>query len=89
MALNKKAKRLENIIERLEGARSNALLIRDSSQVEFQLSDIDTDDIIENIEGTEAALLVIGSRIDEVAQVLDEEISNLRDFSETLEENVE
>jgi len=89
MALNNEVRRLENIIERLEEARSNALLISDSFQEEFQITNLDTDDMIEDIEGTEAALLVIVSWIDEVAQVLNEEIANLRDFSETLEENAE
>ncbi|NQT57070.1 MAG: hypothetical protein HQ551_12675 [Desulfobacteraceae bacterium] len=89
MALNNEVRRLENIIERLEEARSNVLLISDSFQEEFQITNLDTDDMIEDIEGTEAALLVIVSWIDEVAQVLNEEIANLRDFSETLEENAE
>ena len=90
MALNKMGltKEIEGIIDRLEEARSNALVVGgDLSEMGFRGSDLDSD-IIDDIEGAEAALLVAENRLDQVIQVMDEEIDNLRKLIEAIAEDL-
>jgi len=89
VALNEKelAGELEGIIDRLEEARSKALMIRDLGEMDLQGSNLDAD-MAEEIEGIEAALLVAESQIDEVEQVIGEEIDSLRSLLEGIEENL-
>jgi hypothetical protein len=82
------AREMEGIIDRLDEARSSALLIGDVSETGFQDSDIDAE-MAEEIEGTDAALLVAENRIDELAQVMGEEIENLRRLLEILEDDLQ
>jgi len=77
---------LEGIIDRLEDATSNALMIDDINNTDFQDSDIDAD-TVEEIEGMDAALLVAENRIIELVQLVGEETDNLKGLLETIEEN--
>jgi hypothetical protein len=81
------ARELEGAIERLDEARSNALLTGDLSGTDFLDSDIDAD-MAEGIEGVDAALIVAENRIEEFAQVMAEEIENLRRLLETIEDDL-
>jgi vacuolar-type H+-ATPase subunit I/STV1 len=89
MALKKMemAREMEGIIDSLDEARNRALLIDDVSETDFQDSDIDSE-MAEEIEGTDAALLIAENRIDELAQVMGEEIENLRRLLEILEDDL-
>lgn len=82
------AREMEGIIDRLDEARRNALLIGDISDTDFQDSDIDAE-MAEEIEGTDAALFIAENRIDELAQVMGEEIENLRRLLETMEDDLQ
>jgi hypothetical protein len=79
MTLKKEAlmRGLEESVNRLEQARNNTLGIQDSGGARLEgiaaFAEVSAD-----IDGIEAALLIAESRIDELAQVLDEEIDNLR-----------
>lgn len=88
MALKKleMAREIEGVIDRLDEARRSALLIGDISETDFQDSDIDAE-MAEEIEGTDAALLIAENRIDELAQLMGEEIENLRRLLEVLEDD--
>jgi hypothetical protein len=88
MTLNKEAliKELEESVNRLEQARSDALMMYHSSDLRFQSTDPDPE-VADEIEGVEAALLVAEGRMDELAQVLGEEIDNLRGLLEKIEED--
>jgi hypothetical protein len=77
---------LAEIIERLEEARSNALVIRDAD--DFYHEDLDLDSpVVDNVEGLEAAILDFESRMQELTQVLGEELDSLRGILEVLEED--
>jgi hypothetical protein len=88
MALKKleMAREIEGVIDRLDEARRSALLIGDISETDFPDSDIDAE-MAEEIEGTDAALLIAENRIDELAQLMGEEIENLRRLLEVLEDD--
>jgi hypothetical protein len=83
------AREMEVIIDRLEEARSSAFLIADVSETDFQGSDLDDDMAMSgDIEGPEAALIIAENRIEELAQLMGEEIENLRKLLETIEEDL-
>lgn len=90
MALKKEkiAREMECIIDRLDEARSSALLIGDVDETDFQNRDVDAE-MAEEIGGTDAALLVAENRIDELAQLMGEEIENLRRLLEILEDDLQ
>ena len=81
------AKALEGVIDRLDEARSNALLPRDTSSADFEGIDLDND-VKGDTEEIEAAFFELENRIDELAQVMEEEIDNLRMVLESLEEDM-
>jgi hypothetical protein len=89
MALKKEEfiRSLEGIIERLEQARSDALIIQDAHDVGIRSNDPDPVEVAEEIQGAEAALLVAGSLIDKLAHVLGEEINSLRNLLEKVHED--
>lgn len=78
---------MEGIIKRLDEARSDVLLTGDLSETDFQDSDIYAD-MAEGIEGVDAALIVAENRIEEFAQLMGEEIENLRRLLETIEDDL-
>ena len=80
------AKDLEGIIDRLDEARSDALITRDTDSVDFEALELN-DDISANADSIETAVLEYEGRIDELTQVLDEEIDNLRRLLESMEED--
>ena len=91
MALKRReiAREMEGIIDRLDEARSSALLIGDVSETGFQDADLYGDMAMAgDIEGPEAALLVAENRIDELAQLMGEEIENLRRLLDILEDDL-
>ena len=77
---------LERTVERLEHARSNILLSRDTGSLDSGDPDI-TPDYADNLEAVDAVTLVYERVMEELAQVLDEEIENLRKIAEELEES--
>jgi hypothetical protein len=76
---------LEGIIDRLDEARSSALL--SGGSVDFESVELDPD-ISDDTDTIEAAVLEYESRMDELTQVLGEEIDNLRRLLENLEEDL-
>jgi hypothetical protein len=77
---------LERTVERLEHARSNILLSRDTGSLDS--GDLDMNpDYADNLEAVDAVTLVYERVIDELAQVLDEEIENLRRIVDDLAES--
>ena len=76
---------LEGIIDRLDEARSSALL--SSGSVDFESVELDPD-ISDDADTIEAAVLEYEGRMDELTQVLGEEIDNLRRLLENLEEDL-
>ena len=81
------AKALEGIIDRLDEARTNALIPRDTSSADFESIDVDND-MKGDMEEIEAAFFELENRIDELAQVMEEEMDNLRMVLENLEEDI-
>jgi len=81
------AKSLEGIIDRLDEARTTALLPRDTSSADFEDIDVNKD-VTGNTEEIEEAFFELESRIDELTQVMEEEIDNLRTVLENLEEDL-
>jgi hypothetical protein len=88
MTLKKEAliEELEETVIRLEKARSSTLEIHDSGDARFE-NIAAFAEVSAEIDGIEAALLIAQSRIDELAQILDEEIDNLRRLLEKIEED--
>ena len=84
MTVNKSdlSKRLEESINRLEEARSNILIIMESTDVDINSGGFDSD--MEDIEGS---LFETLSHIEEVAQVIGEEVDNLRAILENIEDD--
>ncbi|MGD8228796.1 MAG: hypothetical protein PVH82_19580 [Desulfobacteraceae bacterium] len=78
-------KELEESVNRLEQARSNTIGLHDSGDARLESIDAFAE-VSADIDGIEAALLIAESRIDELAQVLGEEIDNLRELIESIEE---
>ena len=79
-------KALEDSIISLEEVFTNVASISDSEGIGIKG---DTSlDMADDIEGTEAALMIAESRIEEMIQVLGEEIENLRALLETMEEEI-
>ncbi|MGD8228248.1 MAG: hypothetical protein PVH82_13230 [Desulfobacteraceae bacterium] len=79
-------KELEDSANRLEQARSNTAELHHWGDA--RLEGIDPfAEVPAEIDGIEAALLVAQSRIDELAQLLGEEIDNLRHLIEKIEGN--
>jgi hypothetical protein len=76
---------LEESVNRLEQARNNTLGIHDSGGARLE-SIAAFAEVSADIDGIEAALLIAQSRIDELAQVLGEEIDNLRGLLEKIED---
>ena len=72
---------LEGIIERLEEARSEALIA--DLDLGSDSLDSETDDMF---EGVDSALIDVEGRVEAVTQVMAEEIDNLRGLLESLEE---
>ena len=77
-------KELEESVNRLEQARSNIIELHDSGDAHLESIEAFAE-VSAEIDGIEAALLIAESRIDELAQVLSEEIENLRDLLEKIE----
>jgi hypothetical protein len=88
MTLKKEAlkKELEESVNRLEQARKNSIGIHDSGDARLESIDAFAEESAE-IDGVEAALLIAVSRIDELAQVLGEEIDNLRGLLDKIQED--
>ena len=76
---------LEEIIDRLDEARSDALITRDADSLDLEAIELD-DDMSANADSIENAVLEYEGRIDELTQVLGEEIDNLRRLLENMEE---
>jgi len=89
MTLKKEAliKELQESVNRLEQARSNILKIYDSGHARLENIDAFAEESEGMIDGIEAALLIVESRIEELAQVLGEEIDNLGGLLEKIEED--
>lgn len=87
MTLKKEAliKELEESVNRLEQTRNNTLRIHDSGDERLE-SIAAFAEVSAEIDGIEAALLTAQSLIDELAQILDEEIDNLRGLLQKIEE---
>jgi hypothetical protein len=77
---------LEEIIDRLDEARSDALITRDADSLDLEAIELD-DDMSANADSIENAVLEYEGRIDELTQVLGEEIDNLRRLLENMEED--
>ena len=80
--INDISNKLEESINRLEEARNTLLMIMESFGTDIISNDFDS-----NIENLEGSLFETESRLDEVAQLLGEEIDNLRGIHEKLEED--
>lgn len=78
-------KELEGSVNRLEQVRSNTLELHDSRDAHLESIEAFAE-VLAEIDGIEAALLIAESRIDELAQVLGEEIDNLRKLIEKIED---
>jgi hypothetical protein len=76
---------LEEIIDRLDEARSDALITRDADSLDLEALEL-SDDMSANADSIENAVLEYEGRIDELTQVLGEEIDNLRRLLENMEE---
>jgi hypothetical protein len=81
------AKALEGIIDRLDEAKTNALIPRDTSSADFEGID-EGNNRKGDTEEIEEAIFELESRIDELTQVMEEEIDNLRTVLENLEEDL-
>ena len=82
--------KLEESINRLEGALTSSTLASDSDEIGLKEDNLDpSDDVTENIEVAEAALMVAEGRIEQMIQVLSEEIDSLRTLMERIEEEME
>ncbi len=76
---------LEEIIDRLDEARSDALITRDADSLDLEALEL-SGDMSANADSIENAVLEYEGRIDELTQVLGEEIDNLRRLLENMEE---
>jgi hypothetical protein len=79
-------KELEESVNRLEQARSNTLELQHSGDAHLESIEAFAE-VSAEIDGIEAALLIAETRIDELAQVLGEEIDNLRELIERIEDS--
>lgn len=89
MVINNKGlvKQLEGVIDRLEDVVFDNTTPYDADEEELQGDNIALkEEVLEEIEGAEAAFLVMQRRMDAFAQTLEEEIENLRRILERLEE---
>lgn len=78
---------LEGVINRLEDVVFDNTAPYDADEEELQDDDIALrEEVLEEIEGAEAAFLGMERRMDALAQTLEEEIENLRRILERLEE---
>ena len=77
---------LEEIIDRLDEARSDALITRDADSLDLEALEL-SGDMSANADSIENAVLEYEGRIDELTQVLGEEIDNLRRLLENMEED--
>jgi hypothetical protein len=92
MIINKEEilEKLEESINRLEGTLTSSTLASDSDEIGLKGDNLDpSDDVTENIEVAEAALMVAEGRIEQMIQVLSEEIDSLRTLMERIEEEME
>jgi exonuclease VII small subunit len=78
-------KELEESVNRLEQARSNLIDLHDSGDAHLESIEAFAE-VSAEIDGIEAALLIAESRIDELAQILGEEIDDLRKLIEKIED---
>jgi hypothetical protein len=69
----------------LEQARSNLIDLHDSGDAHLESIEAFAE-VSAEIDGIEAALLIAESRIDELAQILGEEIDDLRKLIEKIED---
>lgn len=76
---------LESIIERLDEIVTDTLMIDVNDQVDYKAGDYDTD-IDDDTDRIESALLIAENRIDEMTQVLNEEIDNMRSLAARIQE---
>jgi hypothetical protein len=91
MTIKKKEiiKALEDTINRLEETLTSATFMSESDEIEFKGDNFNSFvDVTEDIEGAEAALMIAESRIGEMAQILSEEIENLRTLIEKIEKDM-
>lgn len=89
MAIKKKevVKILEDIINRLDEVMTDSLIISDHDEVGYKAVDFDND-MDDETDPIETALLIAENRINEVTQALSEEIDNMRRLLERIEEGV-
>ncbi len=79
---------LEEIINRLEETRNNALDMRESNDMGLQSRDYEgeyEERCEEDVERMEAAIFAFGNFIDGIIQLMGEEIENLRSLVEKVD----
>lgn len=89
MAISKKdlVRQLDGVINRLEDNVLERILSFDRDEADLQDEELDLgEEGSEEIEGTDAAMIIMERRMEELAQILGEEIENLRRLLEKIED---
>ena len=79
---------LEGIVERLDEVVTDTALIDIDDRVDYEEEDYSTD-IEDNRDRLEAAHIITDSRINEITQVVNEEIDNIRKLVEIIAQRSE